>query len=798
MAHDLRYALRTNLTHRWFSAAIVVTLALGIGLNTMVFTLVNAVLFKPVPVPGGARLVSIINRSLFEGDRNLPISYLDFQDYRAQATTLESFEATEDEAGILSESGNPPQQYRLVRATSGIFSMVQTKALLGRAFLPSDDHSGAAPILVLGYNVWQERYGGVPGVIGRQVRVNGQPATIVGVMPKGFRFPNNIDLWMPLVPSPDLVKRDNRTLLGCAILRPGVTLREANSELNGIAARLASQFPEDKNIGMSVLTFQQRFNGGPIRVIFLLMLGAVGFVLLIACADVANMMLSRSLARQREMSIRIALGASRWRVVRQLLFESIILSTVGGVLGLILAVAGIHWFDLSTVIIRPYWIQFTMDFSVFGYFAALCILSGILFGIAPALRCSKPDFAGILKESAHSVGRRRGGWVSAALVVFQFASTLVLLSGAGIFVRSLLNSFSVNPFIPATQLTTARLQLPDKRYKDIDARQRFYDQLLPRLRAIPGVSHAAIATDAPGLGAARQQIELEHLPILNPAQRPWVSLVAQSTGYLDTIHLPLLRGRDFKEIDGIAHHEAAILSRDAAMRFWPGQDPIGKRFRLFDDKNKPTEWITVIGITTDLVQEVQENDPKPLLFVPYRQQGWDNMALVVESADDPIQSMRLAVQSLDQELPLIAPFRLKNAMEHQVWFLSLFGKIFLGFALIAMLMASVGIYAVIAHATSSRTQEIGVRIALGATMRNILLLVMKRGLWQIAVGLAVGLGAALPLVHLLASMPIGVSRFDPAIFFAVACMLAFVGVFACWLPARRASSLDPVKAIRYE
>src|ERR1700721_3852477 len=225
MAHDLRYALRTNLAHLWASAAIVVTLALGIGLTTLVFTLANAGLVKPVPVPGGARLVSIINRSLFEGDRNLPISYLDFQDYRAQATTLESFEATEDEAGILSESGNPPQQYRLVRATSGIFSIVQTKALLGRAFLPSDDHSGAAPILVLGYNVWQERYGGVPGVIGRQVRVNGQPATIVGVMPKWFRFPNNIDLWMPLVPSPDLVKHANRTLRRCPIHAPGAGVR---------------------------------------------------------------------------------------------------------------------------------------------------------------------------------------------------------------------------------------------------------------------------------------------------------------------------------------------------------------------------------------------------------------------------------------------------------------------------------------------------------------------------------------------------------------------------------------------
>jgi hypothetical protein len=312
------------------------------------------------------------------------------------------------------------------------------------------------------------------------------------------------------------------------------------------------------------------------------------------------------------------------------------------------------------------------------------------------------------------------------------------------------------------------------------------------------VSHAGIASDAPGLGAARQQIELEHLPIANPAQRPWISFVAQSPGYFETIRLPLLRGRDFNEIDGSDHHEAAILTHDAANRLWPGQNPIGKRFRLFDDNNKPTEWITVIGISADVVQELHESEPKPLLFVPYRQEGWDNMALVVESATDPLQSMRMAVESIDPELPLSDPYRLDKAIEQQVWFLSLFGKIFSGFALIAMLMASVGIYAVIAHATSSRTQEIGVRIALGATMRNILMLVMRRGLWQISVGLAFGLGAALPLTHLMASLPIGVSRSDPTILLIVACTLALVGMFACWLPARHAAALDPVKAIRYE
>lgn len=796
---DVRYATRGILARRWFSAAIIVTLALGIGLNTMVFTLVYAVLFKPVPVPGGARLVSITAQDLTRADRILPLSYPDFQDYRSQSAALfESFEATMGDGGIISENGLPPQQYPMQHATGGIFSMIQGKALLGRTFSPSDEKPGAAPVLVISYKVWKERYAGSAGAIGRQVMVNGLPATIIGVMPDGFHYPNNSDLWVPLIPTPDLAKRDTRKVFGFAILKPGVRLRQASVALSGIAERLAKQFPVDKDLGVGVLTFQQRFNGGQIRIVFLLMLGAVGFVLLIACADVANMMLSRALNRQREMSIRSALGATRWRLVRQLLIESVLLSTTGGVLGLGLAAAGVHWFDLQTAAIRPYWIEFTMDYSVFTYFAALCIVSGLLFGIAPALRSSKTDLVEVLKEGAHSVGRRRGGWLSGGLVVGQFALTLVLLTGAGIFIHSLLRSLTVNPFIPSNELTTARLMLPDSRYKDKDARLRFYDQLLPRLRAIPGVTHVAVTSEVPEESPGRQQIELEHAPISNPAKRPWILRVAVTPGYLDTIHLPLLRGHDFSQTDGAANHEAAILTRDAAVHLWPGQDPIGKRFRLFDDKNQPTAWITVVGISADMVQDIQTTDPRPLVFLAYRQEGWNNAALMVESGADPVESMRKVVQNLDPELPLAAPYRLDKLIQHQVWFLSLFGKIFFGFALIALLMASVGIYAVIAHATSSRTQEIGVRIALGATMRNVMMLVMKRGLWQIGAGLVLGLGAALPVAHVMSLIPIGGVRSEPAILLLVSVALAGVGIFACWIPARRATGLDPVKAIRYE
>lgn len=796
--HDLRCAIRAIWAHRWFSAAVVLTLALGIGLNTMVFTLINAVLFKAVPVPGGARLVSIVDQNLSEPDRHMAVSYPDFLEYRAQSRSFESLQAAIEGDGVLSEPGNPPQSYHLIHASSGTFSMLHAQPVLGRGFAPSDEHPGADPVLVIAYGVWQERYAHSSAVIGRKVRVSGKPATIIGVMPNGFRFPTGVDLWMPLVPTPDLLKRDNRPLLPYAILKPGVSLSQAQVELSAIAARLARQYSEDKGTGASVLTFQERFNGGPIRTIFLLMLGAVGFVLLIACADVSNMMLSRALDRQREMAIRSALGASRWRMIRQLLIESLLLSIAGGTLGLGLATLGVRWFDRSTVQIRPYWIQFTPDYAVLGYFAALCIISAVLFGTLPALRSSRPNLNQIMTEGARGSNRRHSGWLSSVLVIFQFALTVVLLTGAGLFLKSLFTGLAVSSFIPAKQIWTARLELPDTHYKDAEARQRFYDQLLPRLRALPGVTSASIASDPPGLGSWRHQIEIDGHLISQAAQRPWAALIACSPGYLDTVHLPLLQGRAFDSTDGSPNHDSAILTRQAADRYWPGQNPIGKRFRVYDEHGKAGNWITVVGVSAGMVQEIQTNDPDPAVLVPYRQEGWDNMALVVASSSDPIPAVRTAVQALDQDLPLTDIYRFDQAVQHQIWFLRLFGEVFFGFALVALLMASVGIYAVMAHAVAGRTREIGVRMALGASARHILVLIMTRGLWQICAGVALGLTAGVPVARFMASMPIGIQHSGPSLFLLVASVLGAIGILACWLPARRAARLDPVKAIRCE
>ena len=800
MAHDLRFALRMILSHRWFSAAVVATLALGIGLNTMIFTLIYAVLYKPVPVPGGERLVAIRNRNLVQTDDVNRVSYPDFRDYRAQASSFESLEAASDEDGILSERGNPPQSYQLERASAGLFDGLHIRPILGRSFLPSDDKPGAEPVLLIGYGIWQDRYNSSLSIIGHQVRVNEKPATIIGVMPKGFKFPTNVEMWMPLVPTPELEKRTNRPLQLFAFLKPGVSIEQARVDLSEIARRLAVQYPDsNKDIGIIVETFHEHYNGGNIRMIFLLMLAAVGFVLLIACANVANMMLSRAIGRQREMSIRTALGASRWRVVRQLLIESVLLSTIGGVLGLALALLGVHWFDLSTQNVgKPYWIQFTMDYAVFGYFAVLCILSGLLFGTAPALRSSRVDVNEVMKEGARSAGKHRGGRLSSLLVVFQFALTLVLLTGAGIFVHSLLHVLSANQSVPSDQIMTARIDLPEERYKETDAKQRFFDQLLPRIKAIPGVTHVALGSNLPGLGAATSDIEIEHAPVETAGHRPSVAYVVPSPGYFETINLPILLGRDFNEIDGTANHKVAIVTRTCAEHFWPNQSAIGKRFRFYDDKNKPGDWITVVGVTANIVQEMEESQPKPLLYVPFRQMGWNGMALIVRSSSNPTTAVRAALQNIEPDLPLRDVYMLPQAIDHQLWYLHLFSKLFSGFAFIGLVMASVGIYAVIAQATSSRTQEIGVRMALGANARNIVALIMQRGLWQIALGLALGFAAAFPAARVIASLPIGASPFDAIVFIVIAVILASVGLFACWLPARKAAALDPVKAIRYE
>jgi predicted permease len=807
MKNDLRFAVRMIATHRWFSAAVIVTLALGIGINTTVFTLVNAVLFKPVPIPRGSHIVTVATHNPTQPNSRNGVSYPDFLEYRSQSTSFVGLEAAQGAEAIVSEPANPPERYQMGRVTPGMFGLLRTPPILGRDFSPDDGKAGAAPVVLLGHQVWENRYARAAGVIGRTVRINGTPATIIGVMPEGFKFPNNEDLWLPLSPTPELEKRSNRSLMLFGIRKPDVSVDEANRDLGAISSRLATAFPEtNKDLTSLVRTFHDTYNGDQIKVVFLMMLGAVGFVLLIACANVANMMLSRAIARSREIAVRAAMGATRWQIIRQLLVESVVLSVLGGVCGLGLTAFGVHAFDLATRDVgKPYWVLFTMDYTVFTYFAVISVVTGILFGLFPALRVSRVDLNSTLKDGTPSGGSHRGGKFTAALVVLQFALTVVLLAGAGMMIRSFFAAQGMNPFVRAESIFTARIQLPEEKggpYAEPLKRRQFYEKLLPQIAALPGVTQVAAASHLPGLGAARRDLEIEGRPNPDPKQPPRAAVVIQTNNYLSTIGLPLLTGRGFEEPDGDTGHEVALVTREFAEKHWPKESALGKRFR-FIENDKPGPWLTVIGVSADLALGERKQDQLPLVFLNYRQEPWGWMALVIRTRSDPASlaaPVRAAVQAIDQDLPLFEVNSLPAALDHQRWFLAVFGTLFLVFALAGLLMASVGIYAVVAQSTVRRTREIGIRMALGATAAGIVRLVLSRGLTQLGIGLTLGLGGAIAATQLLEKVGflVRVSPYDPVVFVSIVTLLLSIGVFACWLPARRAAALHPVRALRHE
>jgi len=806
MLNDFRFALRMITGHRWFSAAVIVTLALGIGINTTVFTLVNSVLFKPVPIPGGERLVTVMNRDRKEPDRNSGISWADYLTYKQESRAFEGLEAIVFEESVFSEPNNPPERIRGARTTTAIFNLVHTPPVLGRGFTEADGLPGAETFVLIGSRVWHRRYGGDPGIIGRALRLNGKPATIIGVMPEGFRFPDNEDFWRPLVPDEDLEKRTTRRVTLFGLLKPGTTVEEANADLRVISGRLTEEFPDsNKNFEATVRTFHDTYNGGPIRSVFYMMLGAVAFVLLIACANVANMMLSRAIARSREVAVRTAMGASRWKIVRQMLVESMVLSLLGGLLGLAVAALGVHAFDMATQDVgRPYWILFDMDWRAFSYFAAISVLSGIAFGIIPAVRASRVNLNAAMKEGSLGTGSNRGT-LAGALVILQFALTVVLLAGAGAMMRSFFAVQAVNPFVRAETILTARIQLPDGKgelYETPLARTQFYEKLLPKLRTLPGVTEVAIVNHLPGLGAGDRKLEFEDRENPDPKNPPQGSMLVETPNYLGAVGLPLFQGRDFSETDGEEGREVAIVSRSFAAKYWPEGDVIGRRFRNFDNE-KPGPWMQVVGICADLVQDLKDAEKSPVYHVPYRQQSWAWMGLMVRTSVDPATlagPVRAAVQEVDQDLPLYDVLTLTAAMERGRWFLVVFGALFLSFALTGLLMASVGIYAVVAQATARRTREIGIRMALGATGARIAQLVLSRGLLQLGIGLVIGLGGAFGATHLMqqSGLVLRVSANDPVLFFAITGILVAIGLFACWLPARRAARIAPTEALRTE
>ncbi|HEY2906804.1 MAG TPA: ABC transporter permease [Vicinamibacterales bacterium] len=809
LIQDIRFALRGMRRSPAFTAIAVTTLAVGIGVNAAVFTLTNAVLFK------GFRSVDRNDRILYIGTQNngrgCCVSYPDFVDWRAQAQSFEGLGAVADLQIGVSDGGVAPEHYDATEISANAFALLGQRPIIGRDFTSSDETPGAVHVTILSYRFWERRYERNPAIIGQTLRINGTLTTIVGVMPPGFSFPQNQDVWLPLVRTPDSQKREARQLwFAFGRMRDGVTFERARAELAMIGRRLASAYPRTNEGWVpQPSTFAEFFVGGDAAVIYGSMWGAVGFVLLIACANLANLLLARAIGRSREVSVRIALGAARWRIVRQLLIESVMLSSMGGIAGWWIARWGVRAYDLAanppTVSWSEHLLDYTMDYRVFTYLVAISIGTGLLFGVAPAVRLLRIDVNAALQDGGRGAGRgRHGTHLSALLVIAETALALVLLAGAGVMIRSFLNISTAKLGVKTANVSTMLVSLPEARYPRADAQVSFFDRLDARLQTIPGVEAIAIASALPAGGSKRVPVELDGAAPLDEQRRPTLSMLTVGPRYFETVGATIVAGREFGEHDGATATPAAIVNQRFASAYWPAEDALGKRLRLFNGKS-PNAWLTVVGVVSNIVQnDANRQDVDPLVYVPYRQQPAAAMWVIVRArgaAGNLGNTFRGEIQALDSTLPIwLGPFTLEERLAGMgnYWRVGNDAALFVLFAAIGLLLASLGVYAVVAHSVSRRAQEIGIRIAIGATARDILALVLARGMLPLGIGLAIGLAASLAVNRVLISTLVHVSPADPVTMIVATATLFAAAMLGCLIPARRAMRVDPIVALRHE
>jgi putative ABC transport system permease protein len=812
ITQDLRFAARLLLRDRWFTLAAAIALALGIGMNGTMFTIVNAMI-RGLPIDSPDRIMSINARD--GAGRQLGVSYRDFLDWRVATKTLSGLAAFSQTTTTLGDDGRAPERASACYLSANTFRLLGETPTIGRDFLPEDDQPGAAPVVILGSRIWKARYNADPTLIGRTVRVNGVPSIVIAVMPDGFSFPVISDVWQPLGLVPGLTnqRRDTRALQVLGKLADRSTPAQAQAEAETIAARLSRDYPDTNgNIGAVVARFPPHF--APDRILDALM-GAVGFVLLVACANVANLLLARSAGRSREISIRVSLGATRWRIVRQLLVESGLLAGIAGAFGFVFSLAGVWLFSTAVAGINfPYYIQWTIDGRVLRFVAAVCLGTGFLVGLPPALQVSKTAANRSLKEGGRTttsgVGRRR--WTT-GLLIAELALTLVLLAGAALMMRSFLAVYRADLVVDATHVVAMPLTLPNQKYHTPEQRKAFYQRVAERVGAIPGVSSAAFANAVPFAGGPSRQLAIDGRPLLTDEPQPTVSYVTIRGRYFETLGLRLLRGRTFIDTDDVPGHESVIVNQRFVTMFFPNEDPIGRRIRLTaaaqDIRREaptlntpvsvPPAWATIVGISPTVRQQYFQ-DLDPVVYVPNRADA-AGTTLIVRGQSAPAAitpSIRAGVYALDQDVAVNAIRPLEELMTGSRWGHRVFGGMLTVFAFVALALAAVGLYAVTAYSVVRRTQEIGVRMALGAQAASVVWLFAKRTMLPLGTGLGIGLAGALGVGRLLEGFLIQTSPTDPMTLAGIAVLLTAVSSAACFVPARRATRLDPVAALRYE
>jgi predicted permease len=808
---DLRFALRRLVKDRWFTLAAVLALALGIGANSAVFTLVNAVLLRGLPFENADRIMMIDWHDT--RNRNFGNSIQDFEDVERASRTFAGMSIVFNGSMNLSADDRNPEQYPGVYISANGFNLIGETAALGRSFGADDNRQGAEPVVLLSNKVWKARYASDPNIVGKAIRVNALPVTVIGVMREGMSWPFNAEVWMPMSQLPPAFRnqgRASRFLMGYGRLADGVTLEQARSELTNVSAQLAQEHQDtNKDMSAQATPFMERVLGTQIRTMFWALMGAVAFVLLIACSNVANLLLARAAHRSREIAVRVALGATRGRIVRQLMVESLLLAFISGAIGLGLGMILIRWFESETADVGvPYWMVFSMDAKVFAFFAGVCVLTGIIFGLAPALHISKTNVNEVLKEGGRSGsgGVRARRW-TAGLIVAELTLTLVLLAGAGFMMRSFMNMYNMDPGFETSRLLTMQIILPARKYPSRDDQLAILRRIEERLNTVGAIEGATTSTSLPMGGAAQRQLSIDGRTATAGDKPATVSMVSAGPHYFDALGVKLLRGQAWTANDGTPGHEVAIVNQQLATTYFGTEDPIGKRIRLTDDTpaGQQSAWATIVGLSPSVRQRggMRSPDPDPVVYVPHEQVAVAprGAAILVRGRSDPgalTAQLRKEIFAVDPDMPLANIRTMDQNLAQQRWDVRVFGTMFTVFAGIAMVLATVGLYAVTAYSVTQRTQEIGVRMALGAQASQVRWLILRRGLIQLAIGLTIGLAGAFGVGRLLRSLLVQTGPTDPVTLGGITLLLVAVGITACLWPARQATRLNPVTALRYE
>jgi len=805
---DLRYGARMLRKQPGFSLIAVLTLALGIGANTAIFSVVNAVLVKPLLYPHSDLVVQIWQTNPRANRWGEWISYPAFVDYRRQNRVFEDIGAYRTWLWNIT-GGDHPEVLRGARVTSNLFSVLSVQPMLGRSFLPEEEQPGRNQVVILSYGFWQRRFGSDPALVGKTVTIDGLNHTVVGVMPPGFDLPYNVssavfasDAWIPPGDDPELEDRGSPNYRVLARLKPGITIQQAQANIEAIALGLAEQYPENREMSATVVGLQQNLVKEA-RPTLLLLLGAVGFVLLIACANVANLQLTRTTARQKEAAIRLALGASRLQLIRQLLTESMLLALLGGAAGLLLAVWGVEFLvRLGPDIPR---LQDTsIDPRVISFTLVLSLATGVIFGMAPAFQGSRIDLNETLKESGIRAPAGSGrGRTRSLLVITEMALALMLLISAGLFIQSFMRLQKVDPGFNPHGVLTAYIMLPSSKYTEPRRQAAFFKEVINRIEALPGVEAVGGASSMPLTGTNDAgYFRIEGIPErragdpLIEAEQPKIT-----PGYIRAMEIPVLMGRSFNWADNENSPQVVVVSEALVQLYWPNEDPIGKRLSINNDSDGKPVWRQIVGVVKDVKHDGLAKQPRPVIFSPLLQYPVPYTILAIRTHTDPSSlspAIRRAVTAVDSEQPIFRINTMERFISDSVSDSRFQTQLLTVFAAVALALAAVGIYGVVGYSVNQRTHEIGIRLALGARQRDVLKMVVKQGMELATTGVVIGLAGAFALTRLMKDFLFGVNASDPLTFGVIALILTLIALLACYFPARRATKVDPLVALRYE